>query len=275
MAIETLCQGCGQRLRVADEHAGKKARCPNCQAINPIPASGTPASDPYAPAPLPSSCNPAPTLTPVASLTPLPTPQQPADTYNLASEERWTLKIDDGRTFGPVSRGEMDKWFSEGRVTPGSQLMSDRDNRWRPAGEIYPSLGVPGQFSAQPSPFGASASPNPAANPFADREQTYSSPYNAPYGSYGTSTPRTWSQPHNGVLVLVFGILSLVVCAIFGPVAVIMGHSSLNEIKRGRMDPEGHGLVLGGTILGWIGTVILLGFCGCIGLGGILDAANF
>lgn len=39
MPIELKCAGCGQILRVADEHAGKKARCPNCGTITDVPWS--------------------------------------------------------------------------------------------------------------------------------------------------------------------------------------------------------------------------------------------
>jgi hypothetical protein len=39
MPIETICAGCARKLRVADEHAGKKARCPNCGTIYSVPAS--------------------------------------------------------------------------------------------------------------------------------------------------------------------------------------------------------------------------------------------
>ncbi len=40
MPIEMSCTGCGQTLRVADEHAGKKARCPACGTIAEVPWSG-------------------------------------------------------------------------------------------------------------------------------------------------------------------------------------------------------------------------------------------
>jgi ribosomal protein S27E len=40
MPIEMRCTGCGQALRVADEHAGKKARCPSCGTIAEVPLSG-------------------------------------------------------------------------------------------------------------------------------------------------------------------------------------------------------------------------------------------
>jgi uncharacterized protein (AIM24 family) len=37
MPIEFHCYVCGQRLRVADEHAGQRARCPQCEAVLDIP----------------------------------------------------------------------------------------------------------------------------------------------------------------------------------------------------------------------------------------------
>lgn len=40
MPIEMRCTGCGQTLRVGDEHAGKKARCPACGTIAEVPSSG-------------------------------------------------------------------------------------------------------------------------------------------------------------------------------------------------------------------------------------------
>jgi phage FluMu protein Com len=43
MPIELNCAGCGQLLRVADEHAGKKARCPACGTIADVPQVASPA----------------------------------------------------------------------------------------------------------------------------------------------------------------------------------------------------------------------------------------
>lgn len=40
MSIEVRC-ACGKRLSVADEHAGKRGRCPDCGAVLTIPASGS------------------------------------------------------------------------------------------------------------------------------------------------------------------------------------------------------------------------------------------
>jgi phage FluMu protein Com len=41
MPIEIRCSNCESLLRIADEHAGKSARCPQCAAICPIPVSGS------------------------------------------------------------------------------------------------------------------------------------------------------------------------------------------------------------------------------------------
>ena len=82
MPIEMSCTGCGQTLRVADEHAGKKARCPACGTIAEVPWAGvevqpvaepgnpfSPASQPAPAAPVgnPFSDRPEPKANPYAS----------------------------------------------------------------------------------------------------------------------------------------------------------------------------------------------------------------
>src|SRR4030095_14090459 len=49
MPIEFRCSQCNQLLRVPDDSAGKAARCPKCQALMTVPASGNP---PFAAPPL-------------------------------------------------------------------------------------------------------------------------------------------------------------------------------------------------------------------------------
>jgi hypothetical protein len=69
-------------------------------------------------------------------------------------------------------------------------------------------------------------------------------------------------KPHRGTLILVFGILGITVCGIFGPIAWIMGNADINEIRAGTMDPSGEQLTNIGRILGIVGTVlIVLGMC--------------
>lgn len=57
MAIEFNCPACGQTLCVGDEHAGKVARCPQCQAETDVPTfqARTPTPAPPAPWQNPSS----------------------------------------------------------------------------------------------------------------------------------------------------------------------------------------------------------------------------
>ena len=88
----------------------------------------------------------------------------------------------------------------------------------------------------------------------------------------------TQFTPHRGVLILVLGILSLVLCQLLGPVAWILGKGDMAEIDSGRMDPEGRGLTQAGMICGIIATVMLilglLAFIGVLVLGIAAEAAS-
>jgi hypothetical protein len=65
-------------------------------------------------------------------------------------------------------------------------------------------------------------------------------------------------SPHRGVLVLVLGILSILVCGPVGPFAWVMGAGDLKRIRAGQMDPEGKGMTTAGMICGIVGTVLLV-----------------
>lgn len=58
-------------------------------------------------------------------------------------------------------------------------------------------------------------------------------------------------------MILTLGILSLVICALFGPFAWCMGKGDLKRIDAGMMDGRDRPLVQGGMICGIIGTAIL------------------
>ena len=48
MAIEFDCPNCRTRIRTPEEAAGKKARCPNCEQISPVPySSPLPSLNPF------------------------------------------------------------------------------------------------------------------------------------------------------------------------------------------------------------------------------------
>lgn len=65
-------------------------------------------------------------------------------------------------------------------------------------------------------------------------------------------------RPHRGVMILVFGILSIVLCFIFGICAWVMGNADLRAMDAGQMDPEGRGLTQAGKILGMISVGLLI-----------------
>ncbi len=72
MPIELTCTGCAQTLRVGDEHAGKKARCPGCGMISTVPMAGE------SPPPSPSDASPfdmgEPAAEPASPYSDLPEP---------------------------------------------------------------------------------------------------------------------------------------------------------------------------------------------------------
>ena len=57
-------------------------------------------------------------------------------------------------------------------------------------------------------------------------------------------------------MILVFGILSLVICAPLGIPAWIMGTGDLKQMDAGAMDPTGRSLTNAGRICGIIGTIL-------------------
>jgi hypothetical protein len=59
MPIELSCSGCGQTLRVADEHAGKMARCPKCGTVVSVPAANAGTTATVPPQPMPDFLQPA------------------------------------------------------------------------------------------------------------------------------------------------------------------------------------------------------------------------
>jgi len=65
-------------------------------------------------------------------------------------------------------------------------------------------------------------------------------------------------KPHRGTLILIFGILSLVICAPLGIAAWVMGSGDMKEMDAGTMDPSGRGTTQAGKICGMIGTILMI-----------------
>jgi hypothetical protein len=65
-------------------------------------------------------------------------------------------------------------------------------------------------------------------------------------------------RPHRGAQILVFGILSLVVCQLFGIAAWMMGNTDLHEMSMGHMDSSGRDLTQAGRVCGMVASGILI-----------------
>ncbi len=221
MPIETICQTCGRRLRVADEYAGKKARCPQCQTIFIVPGQPVPAS--------------------TGQTDTAPGPE--------SGGERWQVRTPDGQSYGPVSKSELDRWVAEGRVPAEAGVLAESVGVWYPASELYAQLRHSGPLSA-------------ASNPFADRPD-------APAGFQTVTTPG-FQRPHRGILILLLGLLSWVICPIFAPFAWIMGQADLRDMRRSQMDPSGMTLTQIGMVLGVVSTILCLLIVALMCLGVIL-----
>ena len=107
MPIETMCPGCGRKLKVGEEHAGKQARCPLCNEIYSVPSP------------------------PVGGA---------AMAAVQADLGQWRMRTPEGQTYGPVSKSDLDGWVAEGRVSSDCMLSSDANTNWVHADAVYPAL---------------------------------------------------------------------------------------------------------------------------------------
>jgi hypothetical protein len=64
-------------------------------------------------------------------------------------------------------------------------------------------------------------------------------------------------EPHRGVMILVFGILSLFCCPlIFGSLAISFANTDLAKMDDGTMDDSGAGLTKAGRVIGIVGLIL-------------------
>ena len=237
MAITTTCSGCGKTLAVADEYAGRQARCPQCGQIYTVPMSTSPVSpSPMSPTPLSTPTSPqAPaTLSPIASGGPLNLDNPLGSPTAADSAIQYWMKAADGKEYGPVDSTSLARWFSEGRVGTGYQIRAGENGVWQPA-----------------ATFQAAANPAASTNPFASY---------AP--GPGVGQVRQYAKPDQSGIVLAMGILSWIVCPICGIVAWVMGGQALKDMQSGAADPTNRGLVQVGYYLGMVHVIVTVCCCG-------------
>lgn len=134
MSIALQCEHCQQAFHVNDGWAGKRIKCPKCQAKVEVPAAGG-AGDP---------------LSDFMSWA-----GGGAQATKGASEDdvKWYLQTFSGKQYGPVERRLLDYWLRLGAVSARSQVLREGDTQWRWASELYPQLAGP----AMPAAVGTAA----------------------------------------------------------------------------------------------------------------------
>ncbi len=252
MAIQTICAGCGRQLAVDDSYAGRTARCPACNQLYTVPFPNTPVQPIAAPT---DGGVPVPPPPPGPGVHPIPTPnpsgsEGPNSFTNPTTDQFWMLASNQMQ-YGPVDRETLSRWFSEGRVGPDYRIRQGDQGDWLPADQFRPSAG----------PMLGAAPVFATGNPYAESPSSANPYATAPYGPQ-PGMPRGYPKADQSGIVLAMGILSWLVCPIFGVVAWIMGSIGLKDIANGQVDPTNKGLMQVGYYMGMIHIVLMLLACG-------------
>jgi hypothetical protein len=214
MSVQVICAGCGGKLEVDEQYAGQTASCPICKAHFRVPGGAGAAEE--------AEAEPEPAV--------------------------WSMKTPEGRIYGPVTRSELNRWVSEGRVAADCELREVESGSWKVADKVYAVLRPGAEPSASrgnpfaPAPF-YQAAPNAATSALSAVE--------------GGSSK--YIAPHRGGLILALGIMAFVVaCPILSFLAWTMGAGDLRDMREGRMDPAGMNMTQAGMVLGMLVSVITI-----------------
>jgi hypothetical protein len=225
MPIETICKGCARKLRVADEYAGRKARCPHCKNVYEVP-------------------NIATTESPGVEANP---------TAVTDHDVMWRMRTTEGAVYGPVTRTELDEWCRDGRIAADAELQEQGSTGWVKATAVYSSLGVAAKLRAPDSnPFASSAIPQAAA--------TVSQHHQSPAAnSYYGAPHRGGVILTFGILSWVLCMFSCFLVNLgFAIAAWAMGRADLAAMRAGEMDPSGQSATQAGMILGIVNVVVFV-----------------
>lgn len=181
MGIKFTCPACGGTLNVKAELAGKRGRCPKCQAKINIPLDGNPpdgtAGDSVAgtsaaivsevaiAVPTTNPAEPAAAAAATEVVTAAPGAPQPAimampaanaagatvDPIAEAPTLQW-YATPPGATsqYGPAGGEEFRAWMQEGRITADALVWRQDWPDWKRAGEVFPQLESPPAVGGAP-----------------------------------------------------------------------------------------------------------------------------
>ncbi|MBI5723672.1 MAG: DUF4339 domain-containing protein [Planctomycetes bacterium] len=155
----------------------------------------------------------------------------------------------DGQKYGPVSFEELQQWGKEDRIKPTDNVWTEGMENWTPARTI------PGLCYNVPPPAPPEAIDELSELTGAlDGRDSQSPDLPPPTVTYKRA--KTFKRPHRGATVLVFGILSWVLCFIFGIIAWVMGSGDLRAMREGMMDRSGESITRVGQLLGMISVIL-------------------
>jgi hypothetical protein len=214
-------------LAVADEFAGRQARCPACGQVYTVPSTGAGGENAAGPQFGGTTSNAG---GPINLGAPAAGPSAP---FGGEAAVLYWMKTSNGQEYGPVDRGTLHRWFGEGRIGAGYEIRAGEFGTWQPAHMFQPSGASPAATST--NPFAAYPTSGPAA----------------PLG-------RQYPKADQSGLVLAMGILSWFVCPICGVIAWVVGNQTLKDIQRGLVDPTNRGLVQVGYYLGMVNVILTI-----------------
>lgn len=172
----------------------------------------------------------------------------------IVEPSRYSVRLPDGREFGPAPMEMVLKWASEGRVPPDAMIVSTEGGLARPVLSDPALAGIIGTLVV-PSMHPPSAPPVVSTG----------IPQQSRDGSISVIIP--YKNPHAlvGYYVSIGSLLPLV-GLIAGPAAIVLG---IIGIRKRKADPRLHGLAHAwvAIILGFIGLLIGLGCTALIIIG--------
>jgi hypothetical protein len=244
-------------LRIDEQDAGKKVRCPQCGMIQAVTTDA--AADPDAAGPW-SGTAPDAGIPDFERETVYRAPDehqpvvlgepQPAGSMDRGSTELWYLKTPDGTVYGPAPRAVLNQWSGEGRISAECLIRRDDHSHWQSAVTLFPGLM---RLAATRKKVEPSAG-----------QQT---PVRRPMAVAGP----TGLQPNRGLPILVLAVVGFMMpfFPVFSLIALIWAHQERRRIETGQVSDHSRWRVDVGYFAGLAGS--LIGFFGvpsCLSLSG-------
>lgn len=237
MPIDSLCSGCGKTLRVNDEFIGRKARCPICGFVYVVggvgvveAAQGQIVSDPTT---VETAHAAEPVTQSIGTNETTLTSEVPIQSFNPVAS--FFVRTPNSIVYGPTDTETVLDWINQKRLDDTCHIREQSSEQW---------LGIAAwrfQFRKLQNPMSS---------------QVYQ-PQNQ-FGAVPLSTVQSAGniKPGNGMVVLVLGIVSWVLCPtglgawICGILAIIFATVEVGKIRDGQSPRSEKTLVLIGMWLG-------------------------